>query len=60
MAANTRSRPSFTAPCGSPTVGRWEAVGDVGFDLDQIGVDAEHGGGGDAGEHARRYDGTTE
>src|SRR5437667_384062 len=37
-----------------------EAVRDVGLDLDEIGVDTEHGGGADAGEHARRYDGTTE
>src|SRR5438105_14526147 len=30
---------------------RGEAVRDVGLDVDEIGVDAEHRGGADAGEH---------
>ncbi len=30
---------------------RRQAVRDVGLDVDQVGVDAEHGGGADAGQH---------
>src|SRR6266568_2292773 len=32
----------------------------VGIDVHQVGIDPQHGGGADAGEHGRRYDGTTE
>ena len=31
---------------------RGESVGQIGFDLDQVGVDAEYGGGADPSEHA--------
>src|SRR3989442_2939332 len=39
---------------------RGEAVRDVGLDLHQVGVDPQHGGRADTGEHAGRYDGTRE
>ena len=55
IAAPTRSLPSFTAPLGQPDGGeRREAVGDVGLDVYEIGVNSQHRSRVDAGEHGGR------
>ena len=49
--AITRSRPSFTAPWGRPTVvERGQAAGHVGLDGHEVRIDAEHGAGKDSCE----------
>ncbi len=55
IAAPTRSLLSFTAPPGAAR--RWErreAVGDVGLDVYEIGVNSQHRSRVDAGEHGGR------